>query len=190
MRIRLLALSCLMVTGAFGADYHLDCAQGSDARSGLSPSDAWRSPSHANQQRLQPGDRLLLKRGVTCAGMLAPKGSGEPGRPITLGAYGQGNQPAVDARGFDTALLLWNQSHWRVEDVAVGGSRVHGIFVGGDRGVIRDVELRDVAARDVHGPLKSKNSGLIVVHATQDAALEDVTVDAPARSAPRNGRAF
>jgi hypothetical protein len=54
---------------------------------------------------------------------------------------------------------------------------VAGILAGGDTGVVENIELRDVAARDVHGPLTTKNSGLIVVQALGQALLRDVIID-------------
>jgi hypothetical protein len=171
--------AALLFTGvlATAADYHLDCAGGNDSQDGRAPARAWRNIGHANQQPLQAGDRLLLKRGTVCAGTLSPQGSGAPGRPIVLAAYGEGATPVVDGQGFDTAIRLWNQSHWLVTDVEARGSQVYGIFAGGDQGRIEGIELRDVVARDVHGPLKTKNSGLIVVHATRQAVLDGIVID-------------
>lgn len=170
-------LAILLAAAAAGADFHLDCGGGSDTASGRTPAEAWNSLKRANDEPLQPGDRLLLRRGSRCGGFLAPQGSGHPGRPITAGAYGEGPLPAIEAAGHDTAVLLWNQSHWRIRDLEVSGSSVHGIFVGGKSGAIRDIEIRDVFVHGVHGALKTKNSGLIVVHATGDAALEDIVID-------------
>ena len=163
------------------ADYHLDCAGGHDTASGLSPSEAWSTLAKANAQPLQPGDRLLLKRGVTCNGALAPQGSGKAGAPVTLGAYGNGPDPKIDAKGAEAALKLWNQEHWRIEGIEAGGSTLFGIYVGGDAGDMHGIELRDVTARNVHAtqktPLKTKTSGLIVVEAHGEAIFEDVTID-------------
>lgn len=174
--------ACLMAVFAAGisasaADYHLDCTEGRDHATGLAAAEAWKTLARANEQDLQPGDRLLLRRGTVCEGTLTPKGIGTPERPIVLDAYGTGALPVVDARGADTAIKLWNQSHWRMRNVEARGSKIYGIFAGGNRGTIRDLELRDVVARDVHGLLKTKNSGLIVVHATGEAVLDGVTID-------------
>lgn len=162
---------------AAAATYHLDCTGGRDQATGQAPGEAWKTTARANEQELLPGDRLLLRRGTVCEGTLAPRGIGTADRPITLDAYGEGPLPAVDASGADTAIRLWNQSHWRIRNVEGRGSKIYGIFVGGNRGTIRDLELRDVLARDVHGLLKTKNSGLIVIHATEEAVLDGVTID-------------
>lgn len=172
------ALALLLAAVALpAADYHVDCAGGDDSASGLSPSQAWRSVARVNGQELQPGDRLLLKRGTRCDGMLAPKGSGSEEKSILLGVYGEGGPPVIDGHGQEAALRLWNQSHWRVEKIGVTGSRIYGIHVGGDAGVLRGIELRDVSATNVHGPLTTKTSGLIVVEARGEAIFEDVIID-------------
>lgn len=159
------------------ADYHLDCDAGRDEASGLSPDEAWRTVGRAGKQTLQPGDKLLLKRGAKCQGLLAPQGSGKAGSPVVLGAYGEGPLPVISAPGAEAAVRLWNQSHWRVEGIEAQGSQVYGIYVGGDAGFMKGIELRDVVARDVHGPLKTKTSGLIVVEARGEAIFEGVLID-------------
>lgn len=65
--------------------YFLDAEHGNDDASGQSPAEAWRTLARAMGQRLQPGDALLLKRGCAWEGSLRLRGSGEMGRPITLG---------------------------------------------------------------------------------------------------------
>ena len=89
----------LFALPAFAVDYHVDCRAGDDARDGRSPETAWRSVARVNATRFQPGDSIVLKRGRRCTGMLWPKGSGEPGKPIRLAAYGEGPLPIVDAAG-------------------------------------------------------------------------------------------
>ena len=180
-RLKQGALPFLLAALLPAADYHVDCSGGRDAASGLSPADAWQTLAKANSQMLQPGDRLLLKRGVTCAGTLAPQGSGRPGSPVTLASYGTGPAPRIDAKGAESALKLWNQEYWRVEGIEAGGSTQYGILVSGDTGVMRGIELLDVIARNVtatqKSPLKTKTSGLIVIAAQGEAIFEDVTID-------------
>lgn len=172
------AAALLLLCGpAAAADFYVACGQGSDSAAGSSPGEAWATLEKLNRAEFAPGDRILLKRGTECRGPLTPKGSGEPGRPVTLEAWGEGEPPVIDAAGAVCALCLWNQSHWRVRGVAVRGATEFGIHVSGDRGVMRGIELVDVRAEDVHGPLKTKASGLIVVEARGEALFEDVLID-------------
>lgn len=69
---------------------------------------------------MQPGDTILLKRGMTFTGMLAPKGNGEDGAPIRIGAYGRGDRPLIRAKGKEIAgVLLKNLSYWEVHSLEV-----------------------------------------------------------------------
>src|SRR5262245_46018384 len=79
-----------------GVARYVNCATGDDADSGTTPRRAWRSLARVNALTLQPGDSVLLARGTTCHGQLAPKGSGAPDAPITLADYGNGELPLVD----------------------------------------------------------------------------------------------
>ena len=54
--------------------------------------------ARASAAALRPGQRLLLRRGTTCTGTLAPSGSGTAQRPVVIGAYGRGARPHVRAR--------------------------------------------------------------------------------------------
>ncbi len=55
----------------------------------------WKTLARASVQYI-PGDTILLKRGDTWNEELAPKGSGNPKKPITIGAYGEGDRPIID----------------------------------------------------------------------------------------------
>ena len=88
---------------AYAADYYVDCSLLTD---GVGTADApWNNLATPSALTFMPGDVIALKRGTTCAGMLAPLGSGEPGAPITIGAYGSGGRPVIvrrEARGYCT----------------------------------------------------------------------------------------
>ncbi|MFI8824656.1 right-handed parallel beta-helix repeat-containing protein [Streptomyces sp. NPDC053431] len=101
------------VSGAF----YVDCsaATGGDG-SATAP---WNSLGGPNGHVFGPGDTLSLRAGTTCAGTLAPQGSGAEGAPITLGAYGSGPAPVVDGNGAPYAVHLTDQSHWTIRDLRV-----------------------------------------------------------------------
>lgn len=81
---------------AAGSAYYVDCSTGNDARSGRSTALAWRSIAKANAAQLQPGDRLLFKRGCRWTGPLNARWNGLPGAPITIEAYGKGALPKIE----------------------------------------------------------------------------------------------
>jgi hypothetical protein len=73
--------------------YYVDCASGNDANSGTGPGQAWRTIDKANKAPLQPGDKLLFKRGCAWVKTLNVVWNGTGSLPITIGAYGEGELP-------------------------------------------------------------------------------------------------
>lgn len=145
---------------AAGHSYYLDCASGNDAASGTTPGTAWRTLAHVNTVTFQPGDSILLRRGATCDGVLQPQGSGTPGSPITVAAYGQGALPAIDGGGARAAVFLHNVQGWELRQLDISdpatpdGTSRTGIYVLltdygiGHHYVIDDVNVHDVTGCD------------------------------------------
>ncbi len=172
---------CLMLWGAAqaasAATYYVDCRSGSDAAAGTAPEAPWRTTARVSATTFAPGDAVLLRRGTRCPGMLWPKGSGEPDRPIRIGSYGEGARPVIDGAGEQAALKLFNQEGWEIENIETTGGGPYGISIGGDAGRLRHFRLRNVVVHDVTGEVKEKASGLVVVRASGSATLEDVLID-------------
>ncbi|MGW6919119.1 right-handed parallel beta-helix repeat-containing protein [Kitasatospora sp. NPDC054939] len=108
-------------TTSAGTARYLDCSAATDGDG--SQAAPWNSLASANAHVLQPGDRLLLKRGATCTGTLKPQGSGTAGAPITLAAYGTGTaRPVVAgnaATGEKAAVHLFNVEQWEIRDLEI-----------------------------------------------------------------------
>jgi hypothetical protein len=173
--ILVLALFC---TPSAARDYYLDCGAGNDANSGLSADQAWRSLAKVNATTFAPGDSLLLKRGSRCEGMLWPKGSGQEGRPILIGAYGSGALPLINGSGNEAALKLFNQEYWHIENLETTGGDPYGVFVSGDQGRLRHFRLTNLVVRDVTGQVKTKNSGLVVFNSGGGSqSFDDIVID-------------
>lgn len=83
---------------AQGADgprtFHVDDAQGDDARDGTAPAAAWRTLERVNLADLRPGDHVLFRRGGVWRGQLVPH-SGDAGAPVVYAAYGDGSKPRI-----------------------------------------------------------------------------------------------
>jgi len=167
--LRYVAMALLMVAAGCGKSpkqssmqqYFLDCADGNDTGDGTTPATAWRSLERVNRARFGPGDSLLLKRGTRCLGMLWPRGSGSPGKPITLGAYGVGVQPVIDAHGREAGVRFFNQQYWHVENIAIASSRLFGVSVRGDTGVLRHFRIANVTVSGLRGRARTKRSGCV-----------------------------
>ena len=118
--------------------------------------------ARASAAALRPGQRLLLRRGTTCTGTLAPSGSGTAHRRIVIGAYGRGARPHVKGAGED-AVLLKDMSHVVLRSLEVSNpgaveARRRGVHVVATAGVVRDVTIRGLRIHDVRGDL-AKDAG-------------------------------
>ncbi|MBC9715047.1 right-handed parallel beta-helix repeat-containing protein [Streptomyces sp. TRM66268-LWL] len=141
-----------------GAVYHVDCAGGSDTADGTSPARAWRSLAKASRS-YGPGDRLLLKRGVTCTGSLALSGEGSAAEPIRLDAYGRGAKPHIEGAGARAAVHVANGQGWEIRNLDLSNTgaptttdRRAGLLVSlEDYGIGRHYVVEGVDVHDVNG---------------------------------------
>ncbi len=76
---------------------YIDCSDGNDSNTGTLPGQAWKSLKKANTAVLHPGDSLLFKRGCIWTGRLSAQWTGTTTAPITIGAYGSGALPIIQA---------------------------------------------------------------------------------------------
>lgn len=177
MRTILLLAFCCALPCAAAETYFVDCSSGSDGAAGKSTTDPWRSLAKVAGTTFSPGDAILLKRGTRCTGQLWPKGSGEQGRPIRVGAYGSGPLPVIEAGRTGAAIKLLNQQHWVIEAVETSGGNPYGVFIRGTRGELRGFELKNLVIHDVTGEPRSKITGLVVVNASKHARMADLLID-------------
>lgn len=175
--LRAAVLVCCAALAMQAGTLFVDCSSGDDARDALSPATALRTIAAVNKRVLFPGDSILLRRGATCAGMLSPSGSGTPIAPITLGAYDSGAAPVIDGGANESAIRLFNQQGWHIENIETTGGSRYGIHVGGDLKRMSHFRITDVAVHDVRGALTSKESGLIVFSASGSGIFDDVVID-------------
>ncbi|HZN19458.1 MAG TPA: right-handed parallel beta-helix repeat-containing protein [Micromonosporaceae bacterium] len=148
-----------VAVAATAQQYYVDCAAGDDASSGKSTLRPWRTLSRVNSQVFLPGDVVRFRRGTTCTGTLAPKGSGVPGTPIVLNSYGTGAKPVIDGQGQRAAVLLHNVEHWEVRDLEVTNTgpasttaqRVGVYVLLEDYGIGKHYVVSNVTVRDVNG---------------------------------------
>jgi len=88
-----IALLLLNLSSSLYAQSYYIANEGNDSNDGISEATPWKSLNRLNQaikdRLFNPGDKILFKRGSTFIGTtLADKVKGEPGNPITYGAYG------------------------------------------------------------------------------------------------------
>jgi len=99
--------------------YYVDCGQGDDAYSGAQPTRAWRSLVRASAAELQPGDRVLLRRGCTWTGPLVAAWSGTAYAPVEIGSYGSGDPPLIENARDD---VLVTGSHLIIDGIAASSA--------------------------------------------------------------------
>jgi len=164
------SLVLLVVAGSVTADgdtfvspgnttYYVDSASGSDEHNGTSPEQAWRSLDRINSAVFSPGDKILLKADTRYTGRLRLQGSGASGRPITLGSYGDGAKPRIDAQGlYREALLLHNAEYWELTDLELTNQGTDpsdnrkGVYVYmQDFGTAHHIQLKRLYVHDVNG---------------------------------------
>jgi hypothetical protein len=166
------AKAAVMASG--GQRYYLDCGSGNDAGAGTSAQTAWRTLARLGAVTFVPGDSILLRRGTTCGGVLAPQGSGIAGNPIVISAYGSGARPAIAGNGARAALFLHNVQGYEVRHLDISdtttpdGTARTGIYVLlddygiGSHYVISDVNVHDVTGRDGLDSSNENSGGILL----------------------------
>ena len=96
MNLKLMAFSCMLASGfcALGNDYYVDSVKGDDSLDGRSQNTPWRTLDKVNKAALQPGDRVLLKRGGLWRETLHLR-SGSEDKPLIYSHYGDGPLPLI-----------------------------------------------------------------------------------------------
>jgi len=123
-------LSGILCTTLRAETYYVDSARGNDARSGGSPSAAWKSIARVNRSSLKPGDTVLFAKGGVWRETLLMSASGSKGKPITFGAYGEGERPVITATDEITAWQRHLEHVWK----APLAEKPNQVFFGGSRG--------------------------------------------------------
>lgn len=90
---------CNVTSGAENSDtsqvFYVDSSSGKDSNNGLSSSNAWKSVAKINTAALQPGDKILFRRGQVFEGGISITHSGTEAKPIVFDAYGTGANPIL-----------------------------------------------------------------------------------------------
>lgn len=156
---------------------------GNDNNDGLTESTPWKSLAKASEAAersnqggfLQPGDKLLFKRGDTFIGQLVLWCSGTETNPIEIGCYGTGENPILTGVGANVGvnnngdaievIKMTNTNHilmndlWITNDRQVGlgwtgsGNTSYGILVKANKwgGVSKGLTFRNLKFTDIFG---------------------------------------
>ena len=88
-----------------GPNYYVDDANGNDGNPGTSEAAPWRTLDRASSATLNPGERLLFRRGGVWSGTLKVEESGVAGLPVVIGSYGSGPPPVI--QGASDCVVLF-----------------------------------------------------------------------------------
>jgi Right handed beta helix region len=147
---------------AQGRTYVVDCR--ADAAGSV-----LHSLDEVNELTLSAKDRLLFERGTVCRGSLHPKGSG-----FVIDAKGTGPLPVIEAGLRDEAALrLFNQEEITISSLEMRGGTTYGVYISGDHGTMHSISLNNLTVSNVRGPLKHKESGLVVIKPSSPGATFD-----------------
>ena len=129
---------------------------GNDRAAGTSPSRPWRTLGRAGAAPLGVGSRVLLRRGGRWQGELRIAGSGAPGGPITVGAYGIGRPPLIGGG----RCVVVDGSYVAISGLALSGCDRAGVTVTGDSVQVR----RNVITHNIAGvEVDDSSSGARIV---------------------------
>jgi len=145
--IFLLLSPLLSASHASQTDYYVDGIDGSDANSGTSQANAWRTFASLYARNFQPGDTIHLRCGSVWDGGLIIGDSGTEEAPITFKSYGSGAKPTVRNPGTTWGRAVQVDGDWVVvEGLLARDAHEAGILIssGADHNVVRDCEATSV----------------------------------------------
>lgn len=115
---------------AFATTYYVDSTTGLDSDTGLTEDLAWQTLNKVETSSFNPGDNILLKRGETWSENLVFPSSGNSDNVITIGPYGTGDKPVIDASGSLHGLDIRNGKNYiTVESLVITGSTQETVFI-------------------------------------------------------------
>lgn len=164
---------------AAGTSYYVDCSAASNGTG--TQASPWNNLATINGTTFGAGDSILFKRGMTCPGQLWPLGSGASSSAfITIGDYGSGPLPIINGGSNESAIKLYNQSYWHIQNIETTGGNPYGIYVSGDvSATLNHFRVSNVVAHDVGGTTTTqKENGIIVfIPGAAGTLFNDVIID-------------
>ncbi|MEV8107162.1 right-handed parallel beta-helix repeat-containing protein, partial [Streptomyces sp. NPDC088135] len=165
---------------------YVDCSADASVQTGSSAF-PWQSLDRVNGLALKTGSRILLRRGTRCTGTLAPNGSGRPGKPLVIGAYGTGAKPVIDGGGNAETLLLKNTQWVEASGLEITNSGAPGRNKRGVRVQLEDfgtgthyrltgLDIHDIRGDDTKGTTGSAGILFSVTGTEKPTKFDDVVV--------------
>ncbi|MFF5522647.1 carbohydrate binding domain-containing protein [Streptomyces coeruleorubidus] len=172
---------------AAGTTYYVDCSASSNGSG--TQANPWNAVSSVNSATFGAGDSIRFAAGTTCTGQLTPGGSGASGNPITMGSYGTGAKPKIDANGATGPVIhLLNQQYWEISGLELTNAASSPAYRSGvlaensSGGVLRHIRVHDMNIHHISGwsgGWYSTNAGVGVQtdHTTPVSTWDDVVIE-------------
>ena len=149
--------------------YYISSSLGSDSNDGSIES-PWETISKVNSLKLEPGNKVLFKKGDTFKGRLKIKDSGTEDKPIVISSYGEGEKPVLTGQvggegggDYQEAIYVLNSDNLVFTDLEINNERLiarngvndkdaYGIYIFNngtesmENFVFRDLVLRNIYA--------------------------------------------
>jgi len=183
------AVALTACSSAAADTYYIAGDAGDDADNGRSAETAWRTLAPANRAVFPPGSRILLKAGASYTGPLTLRGSGKPGSPNVVGAYGIGRRPHIaNVPGDGAVLSLRDGEYWEISGLELSGGRIGVFAYVKDFGVARHLHFRDLYVHDVSGSTTGDDGGFLCKREGEDTWFDDLLIEGcTIEHADRNG---
>lgn len=120
-----------LTVSATSTNIYISSSGGNDFNHGSDPAQPLATFNNLDGATLQPGTTVYLKRGdVWPASLLHLAGKGQPGKPITLTAYGEGPSPRITGANLTNApCVQWeNPSYVNINSLDLRDAKV-GLFL-------------------------------------------------------------
>lgn len=144
-----------------GTTYYISSSSGNDSNSGTSKGSAWKSFEKINSLVLQPGDKVLLKRGDVWNERLEIYGGGDEKNPVTVSSYGDKKSPKPIIKLNNTI----NDICLLISDINVfgGGDSEFGKLNANTNIIVEELDLRNAyLGIYVREEMSAENKGLII----------------------------
>ena len=112
--------------------YYVDATNGKDYNNGLSQTTAWNTMAKVNASKFEPGDQIFFKRGGVWNEQLNVPSSGTSNSRIIFGAYGEGENPAINGTMIlNNAVIISNKNYIIIESLLLENTNNDALLIGG-----------------------------------------------------------
>ena len=110
---------------ASASTYYVSSSDGNDGNDGQSANSPFKSIDHLNGMTFAAGDSILFQSGGYWEGMFWIHGAGSVENRIVVGKYGGDAKPVINGFGYQSCLLIYNDSYIDVQDLELFNEASH-----------------------------------------------------------------